>query len=332
MHVAMAEEEEVKTYSGLIVSIRDGLADEMARLAERFMRLIDGISPPASTRVSPNPRRFSDKVVAAVDGGSMLIPFADASLGIASALAVIYHPEDRAFERRLLKPKILFQEPDEDEGEFMDRLDVERETMVMQLASSLLEDVDVLAVDGPLIPRPKYAGEYVYQVKNLLQLAERRGRLVFGFVKRPQARFLEACLGGSGLGDRFTDRAILAALLERFWAAPWPPMRPPAGSRGDVDVKFTYIRLLEPPTPAVFRVDVPAHLDCGEVMEVLEYVAGTADPEHGVPAMIMKADEEVKMSRLMMVSLYRECFMKVASGIDPKYWSPLAPRWGERLW
>lgn len=42
MHVTMAEEEEVKTYSGLIVSIRDGLADEMARLLPRGHAIYKG--------------------------------------------------------------------------------------------------------------------------------------------------------------------------------------------------------------------------------------------------------------------------------------------------
>jgi hypothetical protein len=312
------DEEEVKTYSELIVKIRSKLLSEMEGWVSSFRKTVEGLE--VSGEMIDDAPVF-DGVVGAVDGGSSIIPFADRLVGIASALSI---QVDESYRRRIVEPRILLQERDEDDGEFMDRVDMERETMMMSLANKTIEEVELLIVDGPLIPRPEYIGEYLYQLKRLLEKAEGEGKLLVGFVKRPQSMFIEEF---RELG--FTDRAILSSLLGKLQVYPWPPR---AHAVRFFQLRYTYIKLLDPPLPGVFRLDFPKHLSDEEILSIIGYVAASSDPWKGVPAIILKADEEVKMSRKLMVDLYRDCFSKVSSSLDPSLWSPLAPRWGELLW
>ena len=313
------DEEEVKTYSELIMKIRSKLLSSMEEWVNSFSRSIDGL------RVSGYPieRKTSTfrGVVGAVDGGSMVIPFADRLVGIASALAV---RSREYFERKILEPKILLQGDGESEGDFVDRVDVERETMVMWLANNVLDWADLLIIDGPLIPRPEYVGEYLYQLRTLLDRAAGLSKPIVGFVKRPHSMFLEEFREAG-----FTDRAVLSSMLQRLQLYPWPPRTHTSKS---LELRYTYIKMLDPPLSGVFRLDFPKHLSDEEILDVIGYLAGSSDPLSGIPAILMKADEEVKLGRRLMVDLYRDCFSKISSSLDPKLWSPLAPRWGELLW
>jgi hypothetical protein len=312
------DEEEVKTYSELIVKIRSKLLSEMEGWVSSFRETVEGLE--VSGEMIDDAPVF-DGVVGAVDGGSSIIPFADRLVGIASALSI---EADESYRRRIVEPRILLQERDEDDGEFMDRVDMERETMMMSLANKTIEDVELLIVDGPLIPRPEYIGEYLYQLRRLLEKAEEERKLLVGFVKRPQSMFIEEF---RELG--FTDRAILSSLLEKFQVYPWPPRTHEVRF---FELRYTYIKLLDPPLSGVFRLDFPKHLSDEEILSITGYVAASSDPWKGVPAIILKADEEVKMSKRLIADLYRDCFSKISSSLDPSLWSPLAPRWGELLW
>jgi len=323
--MAFEEVEEVKTYSEIVVSLREELQRYMGREAERFSLDMEAINAEALRPLRVDPARQREfRSVAAVDGGSGILSFADKEVGFIAAIAVI--DDGKQHVRRIAKPKILTQQEGEEEGEFSDRLDVERETLLIELARKIT-NVDLLIIDGPLIPRPKYTGEYLLQLKSLIDESEKDGRMLVGFVKRPQSRFLVTeDFGGKGL----YDRTILSAILERGEAYPWPPRIrelksvPPA--------KYTYLRLMDPPSPSVFRLDFPAYLDDEGIHDILSYVLRTSDPVLGVPALLMKADEEVKISKRLVAELYRECFENLVGRFDPKLWSPLAPRWGERIW
>ncbi|MEM4273664.1 MAG: DNA double-strand break repair nuclease NurA [Candidatus Caldarchaeum sp.] len=312
------EEEEVRTYTELVKRLEDGLKHFMDVEAERFASAASMFTPPPRAKVSPSRKTWR---VAAVDGGSGILSFADIDIGFATALAVIH--DGAEYRRQLLQPKLLVQEYGEADGEFSDRVDVERETMLLMLAQKVVRDNDLelLIVDGPLIPRPKYVGEYVYQLRTLIELCRERGVVVAGFVKRPQSRYL------SELG--FTDRALLSAVLDKMEAAPWPPTAPPTEK---TDVRYTYIKLLNEPEAGVFRIDFPPFVDDRQALEALEYFAYSSDPVHGPPAILMKADEEVKVSRRLVTELYRSCITGVMSRVPRKLWAPLVPRWGERIW
>jgi len=314
------DDEEVKTYSQLVALLESSLASFMDKEVERFKSMLSLFQPPPSVKVTPSNKEWR---VAAVDGGSSVLSFADVNVAFIAALAVI--DDGREFRRTVSKPKLLTQEYGEPEGDFADRVDVERETMMLMLAQRVVreESPDLLVVDGPLIPRPKYVGEYVLQLKTLLSLDSET--MVVGFVKRPQSRYL------SNLP--LTDRALLSTCLEKFSASPWPPATMTAFEGvSDTPVRYTYLRLLEEPESGVFRIDMHPSIDNLTAYEILSYLAYTSDPQKGPPSILMKADEEVKVSRRLVAELYRSCFTTIASKAEPRLWAPLVLRWGEKVW
>jgi hypothetical protein len=273
----MPEEERVTTYSGLVRVLRERIASyvtegiERARALREAVRLID-----EPVKVDGRLWRGS---VGAADGGSAILPFADRDVGFISAITVV---DDGRGYRRRFRGGLITQREDEGDGEFSDRLDLEREEMMLALAAESVNDASLLIVDGPLIPRPRYSGEYVLQLKRLASEAEKAGTALVGFVKRPQSSFLEE-LKVTGL----TDRAALYMVLEEGQVYPWPPRR--WEERG-IETLYTYIRLAPPPAAGIFRVDAPVWMGEERLFEVLRHIAATSDPVRSVPAILSKAE------------------------------------------
>jgi hypothetical protein len=65
------------------------------------------------------------------------------------------------------------------------------------------------------------------------------------------------------------------------------------------------------------------------MMDVLRHVVASSDPIKFIPAILAKADEEVKMSRRLVKELYMEVFEREAGGVDPRLWTFVTLRWGE---
>jgi hypothetical protein len=308
--------EEVTTYSGLIGLLRERITSYVRRGIERAKALRDAI------RLVGEPVEVDGRLwrgsVGAADGSSAILPFADRDVGFISAITVV--DDGKSYHRRF-RGDLITQREDEGDGEFSDRLDLEREEMMLALAAESANDTSLLIVDGPLVPRPKYSGEYILQLKRLISEAEKAGTALVGFVKRPQSSFLEE-LRETGL----TDRAGLYMVLEEGQVYPWPPRK--REERG-FEALYTYIRLAPPPSAGVFRVDAPAWMGEDELFEVLRHIAATSDPVKSVPAILSKADEEVKMSRRLVRELYREVFETEAGRVEPKLWTLVTLRWGE---
>jgi hypothetical protein len=211
----MPDEERVTTYSGLVRVLRERIASYVTEGVERARILREAV------RLADEPVDVEGRIwrgsVGAADGGSAILPFADRDVGFISAITVV---DDGRGYRRRFRGGLITQMEGEGDGEFSDRLDLEREEMMLALAAESVEDASLLIVDGPLIPRPRYSGEYVLQLKRLTSEAERAGTALVGFVKRPQSSFLEE-LRETGL----TDRAALYMVLEEGQAYPWPPRR-----------------------------------------------------------------------------------------------------------
>ena len=306
-------DEEVTTYSELVKLLRERVVD--------YIR--DGIAEAENLRGLVKLEGESLKVdgkshkgrVGAADGGSCILPFADRSVGFASAISIL--DDGKGFRRRF-RGDLILQSDGEDDGAFSDRLDVEREVMMLSLAAEAVGDVSLLIVDGPLIPRPKYVGEYVYHLKQLIAEAEKAGTALVGFVKRPQSYLLEEL---QPLGT-VMDRAALYMVLEVNQAYPWPPRR-------RNNILYTYVRLAEPPHAGIFRVDAPDWLGEDGMLDALRHIVASSDPIKFVPAILAKADEEVKMSRRLVRDIYREVFERETGGVDPKLWSLVTLRWGE---
>ena len=76
------------------------------------------------------------------------------------------------------------------------------------------------------------------------------------------------------------------------------------------------------------RVDLPAN-NLSALDDIADYCYGTAI-NTGVPFPLVKADEEVKISRQFMAEVYGEIVCKVSRCIGEV--RGLAPYWGEGKW
>ena len=322
--MTLPEEEEIKTYSLLVDKLRTKLKDYMRGVTEDFKGSLRSLKLPQSKNINPSDE--TEYPIISVDGGSGFIPLADKLVAFIAAIAII--DNGKAYERIIADPEVIIQPEKMLDGEFMDSVDTEREALLLKHAREVIEKRQprLLLIDGPLIPRPEYAGEYLYQLKAFLEIAEKLKTNVVGFVKRPQSKYIEEFEE-----SRFQDRPILSAFLDVNQACPWPP-RLRRSERIGRNIKYTYIRLLEPPSSGVFRCDFPDYMSDEEILETLKYLVVTSDPRKGIPAMIAKADEEVRISKKLIVDLFKECFETIITEIDPKLWGPLAPRWGEIIW
>ena len=314
-------EEEIKTYPELVKRIREKLERKLSEKASEFSKSLSKIVESIQGRAVGDRWRF-DKIAAA-DAGSSTITLGDTMIAIVAALYVKL--DGLRFDRGLADPIILEQGMDEADEDFMAKVDNARETMLMRIAARAVDDVDLLIVDGPLIPIPRFGGEYLEAVKRLVERCEEKNVALVGFVKRPQQRFISMELG---LGSRFRDSTILSAVLSAGECYPWPP-RDHYARRVRLTFRYTYLKTISDRRILPFRVDFPSYISDEMAESVLSYILSTCDPMRGVPAMVMMADEEVKLSKRLIRDLYAEALESIISRFPERSWGSVMARWGE---
>ncbi|RLG09169.1 MAG: hypothetical protein DRN68_02220 [Thaumarchaeota archaeon] len=317
----LREFEEVKTYPELVKRIRDELEKKLSEKASEFCKSLSKIMDSIQGRVVGDRWRF-DKIAAA-DAGSSTITLGDTMIAILAALYV--RLDGLGFERGLANPLILEQKLDEDEEEFMATVDNMRETMLMRIAEKTVDDVDLLIIDGPLIPIPRFKGEYLEAVRRLVKRCEKKNVALAGFVKRPQQRFISKELD---LGSKFRDSTILSAVLSAGECYPWPP-KDHYESRVKLTFRYTYLKTISDRRILPFRIDFPSYVSDEMAETILSYFLSTCDPNRGVPAMVMMADEEVKLSKRLIRDLYAEVLESLISRFPERSWGSIMFRWGE---
>ena len=240
-------------------------------------------------------------------------------------------------ERGLNKPsKLVMFEGVDHVVSVVDKL---REAKVFEVAKALTgEGVDLLVIDGPLIPygalgklvthtedEVRALERYREAVMNLHRACAERGVSVVGFVKRPRSRYLRTVLGELGS----FDHVVLSRVLKPGEYFPNPPQQLPVTAEVIHDPKilkllksvspsYTFIRLSETAPP--YRVDF------GYLTHPY-----TTRTRTGVPYIIMKADEEVKISRKLLRALYEDMlheFIVRHGRRDPDSLIPILPEYG----
>jgi len=314
-------EEEIKTYPELVKRIREKLERKLSEKASEFSKSLSKIVESIQGRAVGDRWRF-DKIAAA-DAGSSTITLGDTMMAILAALYVKL--DGSRFERGLADPIILEQGMDESDEDFMAKVDNARETMLMRIAARAVDDVDLLIVDGPLIPIPRFRGEYLEAVRRLVNRCEEKSVVLAGFVKRPQQRFISMELN---LRSKFRDSTILSAVLSAGECYPWPP-RDHYVRRVRLTFRYTYLKTISDRRILPFRVDFPSYISDETAESVLSYILSTCDPMRGVPAMVMMADEEVKLSKRLIRDLYAEALESIISRFPEKSWGSVMARWGE---
>ena len=333
----------------LIVKVREKLVEFLSSIPETVDYEASVELDVANVgRVSSTwmPRR-----IAVVDGGSNIVSLNAGYLGIVASLGIVV--EDNCVVDRVVgEPEIVPSSPSElryyeTSEQITSIIDKVREAKVFEVALKLLEEEpDLLIIDGPLIPygalgkivvgsrsEEEALRRYRESVLALHRRALERASSVIGFVKRPRSRYLSKIMNT----EVSFDHVLLSRILGEGEYFPDPPFEVPAASEWFHDVgilgliekikpRFTFLRL-SGPTP-------PYRIDFGHVVHdyrgILGYLYATRTRE-GIPYVIMKADEEVKITRKLMKELYEDalhnCVMKYLRHDFSKL-IPILPEYG----
>ena len=288
-------------------------------------------------------KREAYTYVAGVDAGSQVIPLASRQYAVLGAL--VYSLPSGA--RFYLPPESMCKPYSVGGGSFGGSVNLRREARLYETAREFLVgggEVELMLVDGPLALSGWWGAagseaerrRLVDALNGLLRVCRDRGVAVAGVVKRPSARYLVHYLGlgaETDLSDSYLMHQTLEPGERTDIFSPRTALR--MASRGspmmDViqePVYGFYCRLTREWDVPPIRVDLPAFC-LGQVDDVADYCYATS-LWGGIPLPIVRADEEVKVSRRFIGDVYSEIISRV--GRETGDVSPLAPYWGEGEW
>jgi hypothetical protein len=281
--------------------------------------------------------------VAGVDAGSQILPLASKRYGVISALAYGL-PGGAKF---WMPPESMSLPYGVAGNRFEGMVNARREAKLYETAAAYLgahPETELLLVDGPLAFSDwwKMAGCHKDQkrlldaVNRLLHLCREAGVTLAGVVKRPSARYLLYHLGLQGETQLPDSFLLLHALKPGERTDIFSPKTAlmqasrTAGFMGSLDVPIYsfYGRMTREWSLPPIRVDLPAY-SLGDLDDIADYCYGTA-VNNGIPFPIVKADEEVKISRRFMAEVYGEILSRVSRRTGEV--RGLAPYWGEGRW
>ena len=303
-------------------------------LAERIRREMDVV------RLR---KREAFTYVAGADAGSQVIPLASRQYAVIGALVYSLPRGSRFY----LPPESMCGPYSLGGGGFGGSVNLRREARLYETAREFLVrggEVELMLVDGPLALSGWWGAagseaerrRLVDALNGLLRVCRDRGVTVAGVVKRPSARYLVHYLG-LGAETDLSDSYLMHQTLE-------------PGERTDIFSPRTALRMASRGSPMMdvvqepvygfycrltrgwdippIRVDLPAFC-LGQVDDVADYCYSTS-LWSGIPLPLVRADEEVKVSRHFIGDVYSEIVSRV--GRETGDVSPLAPYWGEGEW
>ncbi len=334
-----------KPGESLSLSIRDLLLNEISgdvtseqpEVAALAARIREAMS------IFPMTKYEVFKRVAGVDAGSQILPLASKRYGVISALAYGLPGGSKFW----MRPESMSLPYGVAGNRFEGMVNARREAKLYETATVYLEahpDTELMLVDGPLAFSDwwRMAGCHKDQkrlldaVNRLLRLSRETGVTLAGVVKRPSARYLLYHLGLQGetqLPDSFLLLQALRPGERTDIFSPKAALEQASRSTEfmgnlDVPVYSFYARMTREWSLPPIRVDLPAH-SLGSLDDVADYCYGTS-LNNGIPLPIVKADEEVKISRRFMAEVYGEILSRVSRRTGEV--RGLAPYWGEGRW
>ncbi|MFQ6064978.1 MAG: DNA double-strand break repair nuclease NurA [Candidatus Bathyarchaeia archaeon] len=320
------------TYPRLCLALRNLIIDEVSTDAhEDFTRLPEIISEvKRQLAFYPVDRRIVYERVAGADAGSQRVPLASRWFAVITAL-VYQLPRAR---RYFTSPEAI-KLPYNFSGErFHEVVSARRETKLFETSASfLMEDdsVDLMLIDGPLAFSNWWArkGEeqdrvaLISAINHLLNLCADRGVAVAGIVKRATARYLIRYLGlqeKTSLPDAFVLLQTLKPGERTAVFSPRNALRKtvraaPFMDRIDCPIYSFYIRTSQNRLLPPIRIDIPEFM-LSHVDELAGYCHSTAVRE-GIPLPIVKADEEVRVTKKFVNEVYSELIPRLESRFGP---------------
>jgi hypothetical protein len=331
--------------ASLSLSIRDLLLNEISLDVTSEQPIVAALAARIREEMcfSPMTKHEAYVRVAGVDAGSQILPLASKRYGVISAL-VYGLPKGVKF---WMPPESMSLPYGVAGNRFEGIVNVRREAKLYETAVFYLEanpETELLLVDGPLAFSDwwKMAGCHKDQkrlldaVNRLVHLCREAGIILAGVVKRPSARYLIYHLGLQGetqLPDSFLMLHTLKPGERTDVFSPKTAMM--QASRAacftdslDVPVYSFYGRMTREWSFPPIRVDIPAYC-LGNLDDVADYCYGMA-LNNGIPLPIVKADEEVKITRRFMAEVYTEILNRVSRRTGEI--RGLAPYWGEGRW
>lgn len=281
--------------------------------------------------------------VSGADAGSQTLPLASRRYAVVSAL-VYTHPHG---ERYFRDPEPLILPYTVPNDRFEGTLSLRRESKLFETACSFIDDgwrPQLLLVDGPLafsdlwsrFGRGREISRLVEAVNGLMERCGEKGIILAGVVKRPSSRHIIHLLGLQEETDLSDSFLLLHALRpgERTGLFSTRAERPrtigytllPEAIRHPI-YSF-YGRFSGDWSIPPLRLDLPDFS-----LSHLEDVAGycySSSFWNGIPFPILKADEEVRISKRFMSEIYAEAVARIGRLTGEV--SLLAPFWGEGRW
>ncbi|RLF18782.1 MAG: hypothetical protein DRZ82_07625 [Thermoprotei archaeon] len=356
-------EEEITTYEKLVNVLREQLFEYIDRIVDLEAQYLKSISVNEDVlrryvRSLADIESYMPNRMVALDGGSANINMEIGHLGLYVALAVVF-PEMR---RIYLKDSCGLIPSDPTRiSEYVDPimfnrlLDLRRERKVFELACYIARNmkVDVILIDGPLIPTPKIGLDdvnkelseeydmYFRAIRELHRICYEKEILLIGFVKRARSKLImrdledsevvmpEPLRRGLLLPDTY-DTMIVDLVLKEGELFPYPPMIIKHNKAKYIQSISCFIKVNEDITP--FRVDI-AGSALKEGYSAFERGIGLIKEymtSYGVPYPILKVDEEVKLSRRLIRELYDDLRYRYFSKVKDRIVS-IKTIWGESL-
>lgn len=333
------------TPSNLYLSIRNLLLEEVTSYVEKDSPLVKALASRirAEMEIYPMAKREPFSGVAGADAGSQVLPLASRLYAVISAMVYSMPSGSRYF----LEPE-SYTFPISDGGERLRGvINVRREAKLYETACDFIEEgsgVQLLLVDGPLAfsnwwsiaGREADRRRFIDAVRRLLALCMEEEITVAGVVKRPSARYLVHHLGLRGeteLPDSYLMLHTLRPGERTDIFSPRSSIRkavkvsPVMDAIGHPIYSF-YARISNEWSIPPVRIDLPAYC-LGRLGDVADHCYGSSY-WGGIPLAIVRADEEVRISRRFMGEVYRDIVSRV--GRLSGEISHLAPYWGEGRW
>jgi len=288
-------------------------------------------------------KRDNFRAVAGADAGSQVLPLASRRYAVISALVYSFPSGSRFF----LPPESLTYPYTRLGERFNGTVSVRREAKLYETAKGFIEtkpEVKLILVDGPLTFSNWWnmAGQrhdrqrLIDAVNQFLQLCMEENVIVAGVVKRASARYLVYHLklqDETDLPDAFLLLQALKPGERTEVFSPRAALRrvvrvTPFMDAVDCPIYSFYGRFSQDWFIPPIRIDLPA-FSLGSLDDIADY-CHLSGFWNGIPLPIVRADEEVRISKRFMGEIYNEivsCVGRLTGKV-----SHLAPYWGEGGW
>ena len=311
---------ENSTYPRLCLALHDLILSEVTQDAHRCILNLSGITSMVKKEIRFHRvvKRPTYREVVGVDAGSQRVPLASCWFAVVAALAFKI-PEAKRFFDGPESIKLSYDIPGD---RFHEIVSVRRENKLFETAIKFLSEdsCELILIDGPLAfgnwwvmkGEEKDRESLIRSVNAFLEICEEKNIAVAGVVKRATARYLVNKLGigrETSLSDAFILLQMMSfgertdvfspreALKKVFHKAPFM-------DKIKHHIHSFYIRLSSNPLVSPIRIDLPEFM-LDRVDEVASYCLYSAVRD-GIPLPIIKADEEVRITKRFVREVYSE--------------------------